>query len=66
MNQYVTLMSGFLLGLLFAILLVLLDGRFHNRDMFSTPYHMEEAIEQGEITKDEIILAFHIQIEENF
>ncbi len=27
---------------------------------------IEEAIEQGEITKDEIIIAFHHQIEKNF
>ena len=27
---------------------------------------IKEAIEQGEITKDEIILAFHRQIEKNF
>ena len=30
------------------------------------PGSVEEAIEQGDITKDEIIIAFHHQIEENF
>ena len=42
MSHPLTFMSGVILALLLAILLVLLDGRFHNRDMSSTPYHMEE------------------------
>ncbi len=42
MREYVYFTVGVSFGLVVAILLVLLDGRFHNKSMFTDPYHLEQ------------------------